>query len=111
MSSGIRIWGANGALQLDETSFTVRVVYSALITYQQTNVQIAVPQVSPSNCIGICLPNNSNWTGDSSSQDASSVQFDCQVLEGAIIVWSRNRNFPQGRVGVSTQRVLVLRYK
>lgn len=31
MSFGIRIWGANGALELDENSFTARVVYSALV--------------------------------------------------------------------------------
>lgn len=111
MSSGIRIWGANGALQLDENSYTVRVIYSALIALEQTNTFISIPGVTMATCTAICLPNNGSWQNDSSSQDARVAQFDAQVHDGGVTVWSRNRNLPQGRVGVSTQRLLVLRYR
>lgn len=31
MSSGLMIWGPTGNIEIDENSFTVRVVYSALV--------------------------------------------------------------------------------
>lgn len=113
MSSGMRIWGANGALQIDENSFTVRVVYSALINPASEpgrSRYIAIPGVTAATCVGVSLPNG-NWSNNASSQDPGNSQFDVQVLDGGIRVWFSNRNFANGRLGVSTQRVLVFRYR
>ena len=38
MSFGIRIWGADGALQVDENSFTIRIVLSIVVTFGTTRV-------------------------------------------------------------------------
>lgn len=117
MSFGVRIWGANGALQLDENSFTVRVIYSGLVTRNverpntTRNVLISIPGVSPSNCAAVCLP-NAAYTGDPSGQDARVSQFDAQVVQDGVIVWFCNRNQPASTAfGVGTQRLLVMRYK
>ncbi|PKA74931.1 hypothetical protein ATI14_1782 [Pseudomonas tolaasii NCPPB 2192] len=114
MSYGARIWGASGGLQLDENSFTVRVVYSALIDSSVPgsgrSVYIAIPGVEPSNHTAICLPNEP-WSGSTSSQNVRNSQFDAQVLSGGVRVWFSNRNMPNGRIGISTQRLLVLKYK
>lgn len=117
MTSGIRIWGANGALQLDENSFTVRVVYSSLVTRNveqpnlTRNVTISIPEVNPSNYIAVCVPNIS-FTGDPSGQDARNSQFDAQVVQGGVVVWFTNRNMPTATAfGVGTQRLLVMRYR
>ncbi|TFW42159.1 hypothetical protein E4T65_17360 [Pseudomonas fluorescens] len=110
MIFGMRIWGPAGALELDENSFTVRVVYSALVSTSGRSVYIAIPGVSPSTHVGVCIPNG-NWSNSSSSQDAGNVQFDVQVLEGGVNVWFCNRTYPSGRIAVGTQRLLVLRYR
>ena len=33
MSYGMRIWGGDGSLQIDENSFTMRVVLSTLVSF------------------------------------------------------------------------------
>lgn len=110
MIGGIRIWGPTGLLELDENSFTVRVVYSALIGTVGSSTFVSIPGVKPSTHIGICLPNG-QYSGDPSGQDASLSQFDVQMLTDGVHVWFRNRNMPTGRVGMSVQRLLVFRYR
>lgn len=110
MSSGMRIWGPSANLQIDENSFTVRVIYSALVTNSGRSIYIPIAGVTPETCTAICLPNG-YWSSSSTSQDATVSQFDAQVLNGGVTVWFCNRNMPTGRVGVSTQRLLVMRYR
>lgn len=111
MSSGIRIWGAKGNLQLDENSFTVRVVYSALVTSSVGSaaryMYISIPEVDIATHVGVCLPNEP-WRF---SQDPRNSQFDVQIMSGGVNVWFANRNMPNGKKGVSTQRLLVFRYR
>lgn len=110
MTFAMRIWGPTGALELDENSFTVRVVYSALVSTSGRSVYISIPGVTPTTHSGVCLPNG-YWTNSSSGQDSTVSQFDVQILDGGVRVWFSNRNMPTGRIGVSTQRLLVMRYR
>lgn len=113
MTTGIRIWGANGALQLDENSFTVRVVYSALVTSLNQagrNLYISIPGVNPATHAGVCLP-NAAWSNSNGSQSAQTSQYDVEVMDGGVRVWFGNRNQPNGRIGNSTQRLLVFKYR
>lgn len=110
MSFGMRIWGPTGNLQMDENSFTVRVVYSALVTsvgVSGRNVYISIPEVAIATHVGVCLPNDP-WRF---SQDPRNSQFDVQVMNGGVTVWFANRNMPTGKMGFSTQRLLVFRYR
>jgi hypothetical protein len=110
MSSGMRLWSSAGNLVLDENSFTVRVVYSALVSQSGRSLYIPIPGVTIATCTGVCLPNG-NWSSSSSSQDAGNCQFDVQVMDRGVTVWFCKRDMPTGRIGVSTQRLLVLRYR
>lgn len=110
MSSGMRIWGPAGNLVLDENSFTVMVVYSALVSTSGRSLYIPIEGVTPATCTGVCLPNG-YWSSSSTSQDPAVSQFDVQVLNGGVTVWFCNRNMPNGSVGVSTQRLIVMRYR
>jgi len=59
MSFGMRIWGPTGKLELDENSFTVRIIYSgvvAFITGGNRYINISIPGVSPSTHSAICIP-------------------------------------------------------
>nr|DAV90174.1 MAG TPA: hypothetical protein [Bacteriophage sp.] len=40
MSFGARVWGPTGLLELDETSFTVRVIYSGFAKTTGTNKDV-----------------------------------------------------------------------
>ncbi|MFK3605920.1 hypothetical protein [Pseudomonas sp. AP19] len=113
MSSGIRIWGAAGNLQLDENSFTVRVVYSALVTsigQADRSLFIPIAGVKPSTHAGVCLP-NAAWSNSNGSQSPQTSQYDAEIVDGGVRVWFGNRNQPTGRIGNSTQRVLVFKYR
>lgn len=117
MSDGMRIWGPTGSPELDETSFTVRVVYSSLVTRvaEQTivtrNVFISIPEVTVQSYTAVCLPVDP-YTGSASTQDPRVCQFDAQVVNGGVYVWFCNRNRPNTTtIGVGTQRLLVMRYR
>lgn len=113
MSAGMRIWGPTGALELDETSFTVRVIYSGLVARNSgvRNVFVSLPGVTPATHSAICLPIGA-YPQDPNAQNAYAVQFEPQVVNDGVYVWFGNRNAPaDAATGLSTQRLLVMRYK
>lgn len=111
MSFGMRIWGANGALELDETSFTVRVEYSALI--QSGNPPgrtryISLPGVSPATHSAVCIPVQEYGTD---GQDYKNIQYIPIVGTDGVVVYFGQPN-TNGPIGVLVpQRLLVMRYR
>ena len=114
MSFGARVWGPTGLLELDETSFTVRVIYSAVVESPNGRfVDIAVPGCDPSNCNAVAIP-VTPYPADSSAQNLYAIQFEPEVLVGAVRVWCVNRNIAptsSPAPALAAQRVLVMRYK
>jgi len=109
MSYGVRVWGADGALQLDETSFTMRQVLSVLVTLgggNGNNVTYSVPGCTPDNCIAVLLP-----IGPYVTNDQFTVQFEPEILNGSVRVWAGHRTAVQGLFGAGTQRLIVSRFK
>jgi len=114
MSYGARVWGPTGLLELDENSFSVRVIYSALVRPAGTSyIDIAVPDCNPSTCNAVSIP-VSPYPADPSAQDLYAIQQEPEVLNGAVRVWFINRMI-QGSASpapaLATQRVMVMRYK
>ena len=109
MSYGIRIWGPTGALELDENSFTVGVIYSALVPKSAGRfVDISVPGVEPTKHSAVCVPIAPYDTG---GQFSSAIGFIPEILSGVVRVWFGNRQSTSGPVGTATQRLLVMRYR
>lgn len=115
MSFGMRIWGATGALELDENSFTVRVVYSGLVSRGPPNgsgarnTVISIPGVRPATHSAVCIPVGA-YPQDPSAQNSYAVQFEPQVIDDGVIVWFGNRAHPSAwPVALGTQRVLVMK--
>lgn len=116
MSSGMRIWGPTGALELDETSFTVRVILSALVTRPALAeyLDVSVPGADPATCNAVVIPIGSYTDPNNNSQDAYRRQFEPQVLNNLVRVWFRNRALSSADVpaiALGTQRLLVMRYR
>jgi hypothetical protein len=113
MSFGIRIWGANGALELDENSFTVRVVYSAVIQSGSPNppgrsIFIPISGVDPSTHSAVCIPITNYGTN---AQDIRNIQYIPIVGNGGVTVFWGQPN-TSGPMGVLTpQRLLVMKYR
>lgn len=112
MSFGMRIWGATGALELDETSFTVMVVYSAVILSSNfpgaRATFISIPGVASATHSAVCVP-ITNYGTD--ARNYSNIQYTPIVgNDGVTVFWGQpNTNGP---VGVLTpQRLLVMRYR
>ena len=102
----MRIWGADGALQLDENSFTMRVVLSILVTFSggtKTNQTFAVPGCNASNSVAVVLPN-----GDYSLANAR--QFETEMIEGVARVYNFNRAFADSYTASGTMRLFVIRF-
>lgn len=57
MSSGMRVWGADGSLQMDTDSFTYQVLHNALYNLSITTViTVSIPGFNPANCVAVILP-------------------------------------------------------
>lgn len=109
MSYGIRIWGADGALQLDETSFTVRVIYSALVPKTAGRfVDIPIPGVTPSKDSCVCIPVVPYLT---TGQQVSAIAFTPYIYEGYVRVFFGSPAATTGPTGTTTQRLIVTRYR
>lgn len=106
MTYGMRIWGANGALQLDENSFTMRIAASILVTFSGGTKQqqdFSVPGCTPSNSVAIMVPIG--------SYNEYSRQHECELLSGTVAV----RNYMIGQpanknITSGTMRLMVIKF-
>lgn len=112
MSHGMRIWGATGNLQIDENSFTVMVVYSAVVSSASggRSLSITIAGVTPETHSAVCIPIGA-YPQDQNAQDYRAVQYEPQVVSGGVVVWFGNRTQSSGVIGLAPQRLLVMRYK
>lgn len=105
MSYGVRVWGADGALQLDENSFTIRVVLSTLVTFSgtaKTSQDFDVPGVGPANGVAIVVPNG--------AYNDNQRQFETELIDGIARVYNHTRTFAASTVAAGTMRLIVMRF-
>lgn len=105
-SYGVRIWGADGVLQLDENSFTIRVALSMLVTFpvggSKANQDFAVPGVGPGNGTAIVVPVG--------AYSDSQLQFETELLDGVARVYNHTRTFAASTTANGTMRLIVMRF-
>jgi hypothetical protein len=102
---GVRIWGADGALQLDENSFTIRVVLSTLVTFPvgpKSSQDFSVPGVGPGNGTAIVIPNG--------TYNVNQMQFETEMLDGVARVYNHTRTYAASNVSSGTMRLIVMRW-
>ncbi len=105
MSHGMRTWGADSAPQLDETSFTIRVSLSTLVTFSgsaKTSQDFSVPGVGPSNGVAIVVPVG--------AYDNNQKQLETELLEGVARVYNHTRTYGSSTVASGTMRLIVMRF-
>lgn len=105
MSYGMRVWGADAALQLDENSFTIRVVLSTLVTFSgttKTSQDFAVPGVGPGNGVAIVIP--------AGAYDSNQRQHETELVDGTARVYNHTRTYGSSTVSTGTMRLLVMRF-
>ncbi|VVO68625.1 hypothetical protein PS865_01202 [Pseudomonas fluorescens] len=106
MSYGMRIWGADGALQLDENSFTIRVVLSVQVTFalgsSKGTQDFAVPGVGPGNGTAIVVPIG--------AYSELQMQFETEMLEGVVRVYNYTRTYAASTTSSGTMRLIVMRW-
>lgn len=105
MSYGLRTWGDNGAAQIDENSFTVRLVLSTLVTFTAAkgNQDFSVPGCDPNNSIAFVVP-----SGPVSSDQR---QFETEKLEGVARAYNYTRTFDASSAKGGTMRLFVVRFR
>lgn len=109
MSFGLATWGSDGALQIDPTSFTMRVVLSALVSFPtnpssaKASQDFSVPGITPNNGTATVIPIGA-YSG--------ATQFETEVLNDVVRVYNWNRGFPAGTwtATAGTMRLLVIRF-
>ena len=109
MTFGMRIKGPTGNVELDETSFTMRVVYSEIITPQTWGakfIDIAIPGITPQNAAAFPTP----IQAVNSLYDA---QVEPEILNGMVRVWRTIKGDPYNTSAITTtrQRLTVVRFK
>lgn len=112
MSFGVRVWGPTGLLELDENSFTVRIVHSEIV---QAGVPapgrtryISLPGVNPATHSAVCVPVAAY---DTSGQSYYAIQYTPVVGVDGVVIYFGNPATSTGPLGASPQRLLVMRYR
>lgn len=107
MSHGMRVWGGDGVLQIDENSFTMRIVLSTLVSFGvgagKTNQDFSVPGCDTSNSVAIVIP-----VGPYS--EGSDRQFETEMLSGVARVYNYTRTFAASLIASGTMRLMVIRF-
>lgn len=105
MSFGMRVWGGDGTPQLDENSFTIRVVLSTLVTFSggKSSQDFSVPGVDASNGVAFVIPN-----GPYNDRDR---QFETELLSGVARVYNHTRTYEASLIAAGTMRLIVMRFK
>ncbi|MCW0921437.1 hypothetical protein OK411_13700 [Pseudomonas sp. RG1] len=102
----MRIWGADGALQLDENSFTIRVVLSVQVNFalgaSKGTQDFAVPGVGPGNGTAIVVPIG--------SYPQTQMQFETEMLDGVVRVYNYTRTYAASTTSSGTMRLIVMRW-
>lgn len=112
MSFGMRIWGPTGFLEMDENSFTVRIVYSTVVQKvagENRTRWISIPGVSPATHSAVCFPVAAY---DTSAQNIASIQYIPIVSEGGLTLYFGQPGTREGApLGIGPQRLVVTRYR
>lgn len=106
MSFGMRIWGEDGQLQIDEGSFTMRVVLSEVVTFgaQREVRAFSVPGCHPGNAVAIVIPLGHY-------DPAHARQFETQMNHEQAEVANFMRYWEHGRHTASgSMRLMVMRF-
>ncbi|MBN3966322.1 hypothetical protein IMW75_13680 [Pseudomonas gregormendelii] len=102
----MRMWGADGALQMDENSFTMRVVMSTVVTFatnNKANQDFSVPGSDASNSVAIVIPMGPY-------NEATSYQFETEMLSGVARVYNYTRTYAASLSTSGTMRLMVIRF-
>lgn len=106
MAYGMRVWGAEGGLQLDENSFTIRVALSILVTFpvggSKSNQDFSVPGVGPGNGSAIVV--------SVGAYSDSQMQFETELLDNVARVYNHTRGFAASTTASGTMRLIVMRW-
>ena len=113
MAFGIRTYGANGALQINENSFTMRVVFSTVVdiagwtqsgSFAGMGYKQWAVDANASNAVAILMPTGpfEEWR----------TQYETEMLDGVLRVYNYNRGFPAGSftATATSMRLLVVRF-
>ncbi len=110
MTYGMRVKGEDGAVQLDENSFTCRVVYSAIVNPATSPTgsffDVVVAGVTPANAAVFCMPAGPiNYSTDS--------QLEPEVVNGGVRVWRvmKGYSYPASWVSQTAMILIVVRFK
>ena len=106
MSHGIRIWGGDGSLQMDENSFTCRVVLSVVVSMSnasKTFQDFSVPGCNASNAIAVMVPIG--------SYDDNSLQLETEMRADIARVYNYCREFDASNAVTGTMRLNVIRFQ
>lgn len=104
----MRIWGADGALQFDENSFTCRVVLSVIVSFPppagvKSNQDFSVPGCNATNSIAVMVPIG--------AYDENALQLETEMLTDVARVYNYCRGHPSSNSVANTMRLNVIRFK
>jgi hypothetical protein len=109
MAYGMRVWGADGALQLDENSFTIRIVASYLVTFNtatKTSQVFAAPGCNTSNAVAVLV--------SVGVYDVRTARQHKAILadDGTVTVYNYlTENLAINNVSSGTMRMMILRFR
>lgn len=104
MGYGLGTWNKRGIPEITEHSFTVRLVFSVVVTFANVKgtQDFSVPGCNPSNAMAFVLPINTPKNTDR--------QFETEMLEGVARVYNYTRTF-DSNLAFGSMRLFVVRFR
>ncbi|WP_339408059.1 hypothetical protein [Pseudomonas helleri] len=103
MGFGLGTWDAAGVPELNENSFTMRVVLSEVVTFGGREVKsFSVPGCTPANSVAIVIP-----LGGYSDNDR---QFETEMGNGIAYVANYMRYYAGDYTATGSMRLIVTRF-
>lgn len=107
MSFGLRVWGANSAIQMDTDSFTYQVIHNALYDLSSNPVIIVnIPGFRSDTCVATILP-----TEAATSENSANALPYMSVAPGVVTIRGGNPSGRDNWRSLIKFRLLVMRYK
>lgn len=105
MEYGLGTWSTQGLPEINENSFTVRLVLSVVVTFPNAKgtQDFAIPGCNPSNAVAFILPIEAPTSNDR--------QFETEMLNGIARVYNYTRTFEASKTSAGSMRLFVVRFR
>lgn len=106
MSFGLRVWGEDGALQMNTDDFTYQVIHNQQYQAGINPIVVSIPGFTVATGVASLLP-----VGNATAENALNAMPYIEVYDGGVTIRGKHPQEPTTVLSTATVRLLVMRYR